>query len=693
LIPQYFLPSLHVPKEPHVWRPRCKGSVRVRSRDFLTMTPSVESALPTCGLLEAGSFSTATTSSPRLENSFAEICASQMAGPSPESSAATEPDTSTDHLKESASVTGFPRLGSTRRSSSNSLSATPLPPASVLSAVLQTVSLSLATSVVPTDDSSPTVDGSLAATGYNGTSELLAGISSDPVTAPPSVLSTNSATQVENTKQSDASSPATPQELKQGEPSPLAPNSLGSEDIPARPSAARSASFSLTSAQSLQQESDTPSNKATSALTKPSQIRAPQVDVSSNASLLASAETIQPVSRATLDSITDPDVSSMPDPNGTLRTLNDGQPTPVNDEALVGSALESSKIQSATAAVLTDVQNQTDVAPDLAQDNSPANVATLPAQKPSADVPVVQLPLPSAPEQVPRSAPRQNSSSSTLSRADHSKALPTLGLNPASAPRDSGYPLPINAPAVSTEPISASGSAPNIGSTSKGHDSPGSNTSDKGAESSQRKDVSSSSQPSSPPLPVPAPTATSFSDPTGAVTTAPTSVMPHTTSEINPTSETLATPSNRSLIAEQTPVNAANPVHLAQMVSKAAQSEMRIGLTMPAFGSVEVRTVIHASDVGVLIGSEKGDLHSLLANDIPGITHALQQQNLRLTQVSFQQQGFAFSSDSSSGGQSQPRWFAPKTSSPQVTTAEPSASEVDLPAKQRSAASGLSILA
>jgi len=103
----------------------------------------------------------------------------------------------------------------------------------------------------------------------------------------------------------------------------------------------------------------------------------------------------------------------------------------------------------------------------------------------------------------------------------------------------------------------------------------------------------------------------------------------------------------------------AGPVQLAQMVSKAAQSEMRIGMTTSAFGNVEVRTVVHANDVGVVIGSEKGDLRGLLANDLPGIANTLQQQNLRLHQVNFHQ-GSALSYNQQSGGNSQPRSFAPK---------------------------------
>jgi hypothetical protein len=127
------------------------------------------------------------------------------------------------------------------------------------------------------------------------------------------------------------------------------------------------------------------------------------------------------------------------------------------------------------------------------------------------------------------------------------------------------------------------------------------------------------------------------------------------------------------------------------MVNKAAHSEMRIGLNTSAFGSVEVRTIVHANDVGLVIGSEKGDLHSLLANDLPGIANTLQQQNLRLSQVDFQH-GLAFANDFS-GGDSQQQRFVPAptaqhlVSDSNIESTEPAAdSSIRRPA-------GLSILA
>jgi len=148
--------------------------------------------------------------------------------------------------------------------------------------------------------------------------------------------------------------------------------------------------------------------------------------------------------------------------------------------------------------------------------------------------------------------------------------------------------------------------------------------------------------------------------------------------------------------ADAPPSAAASPLQWAQMANKAGQAEMRIGINTAEFGSVEVRTTVHASDVGVQIGSEKGDLRSLLTSELPGIASTLQQQDLRLGQVSFHQQGFTFAGNSSfSGGNSQPRSFASRPQPAVAFSEESSRAEpihVSEPAVGERG-SGLSILA
>jgi hypothetical protein len=149
-------------------------------------------------------------------------------------------------------------------------------------------------------------------------------------------------------------------------------------------------------------------------------------------------------------------------------------------------------------------------------------------------------------------------------------------------------------------------------------------------------------------------------------------------------------------VSADTPAAAVpGPVQVAQLVNRIGQSEMRVGMNTSAFGNVEVRTVVHASDVGLVIGSEKGDLRTLLANEMPAITNTLQQQNLRLNSVNLMQ-GFAFSNSSSGGGDSQPRSFVPMRASASsvVSGAAMDDSMEPLPVAEFSGGSGsLSILA
>ncbi len=136
-------------------------------------------------------------------------------------------------------------------------------------------------------------------------------------------------------------------------------------------------------------------------------------------------------------------------------------------------------------------------------------------------------------------------------------------------------------------------------------------------------------------------------------------------------------------------------VQMAQMANTAAQSQMRIGLNTSAFGNVEVHTTVHANEVGLAIGSEKGDLRSLLSSELPGIANSLQQQNLRLNEVNFHAQGFAFSNQMSSGSDSQPHSFNARPMATTALPAEALSSEASEPVELSSSVrqTGLNILA
>jgi hypothetical protein len=110
-----------------------------------------------------------------------------------------------------------------------------------------------------------------------------------------------------------------------------------------------------------------------------------------------------------------------------------------------------------------------------------------------------------------------------------------------------------------------------------------------------------------------------------------------------------------------------------------------------AFGSVEIHTVVHANEVGVQIGSEKGDLRSLLSNELPGIANNLQQQNLRLNQVNFHQ---GFAGNPSSGNEGGSRYSAPAPAAAKATREwDPSEPEsTTTPAYESGAGAGINIL-
>jgi hypothetical protein len=131
------------------------------------------------------------------------------------------------------------------------------------------------------------------------------------------------------------------------------------------------------------------------------------------------------------------------------------------------------------------------------------------------------------------------------------------------------------------------------------------------------------------------------------------------------------------------------------MVNRVGQSEMRIGMNTSAFGTVDVRTVVHASDVGLVIGSEKGDLRGLMSNEMPGINNSLQQQNLRLNSVSFMQ-GFASpgNGNGSGGGNSQQQFWASQRGSSNSLLPETVDDSVEsTSASEYGSSRGLSILA
>ncbi len=74
-------------------------------------------------------------------------------------------------------------------------------------------------------------------------------------------------------------------------------------------------------------------------------------------------------------------------------------------------------------------------------------------------------------------------------------------------------------------------------------------------------------------------------------------------------------------------------LHAARLVQNGNDSEMRIGLRTENFGAVQVHTTVSEKQVEVALGSERGDLHGLVASDLPSLQTSLQQHDLRLQHV------------------------------------------------------------
>jgi len=86
-----------------------------------------------------------------------------------------------------------------------------------------------------------------------------------------------------------------------------------------------------------------------------------------------------------------------------------------------------------------------------------------------------------------------------------------------------------------------------------------------------------------------------------------------------------------------------------------AQSEMHMGIQTQAFGNIEVHTVVRDSQVGLTVGSERGDLRTLLAPEVSGLQTTFRQQDLRFDNIRFLDTNSGTTAGFSGGGDSQPR--------------------------------------
>jgi hypothetical protein len=101
----------------------------------------------------------------------------------------------------------------------------------------------------------------------------------------------------------------------------------------------------------------------------------------------------------------------------------------------------------------------------------------------------------------------------------------------------------------------------------------------------------------------------------------------------------------------------ADPVQAARIVNGALQSEMHIGLRTQAFGSVEVHTVVRENQLGLTVGSEKGNLRGFLNSEVPALQTAFRQQDLRFETIRFLEGSPNAGSALSGGANQQSRSF------------------------------------
>ena len=140
----------------------------------------------------------------------------------------------------------------------------------------------------------------------------------------------------------------------------------------------------------------------------------------------------------------------------------------------------------------------------------------------------------------------------------------------------------------------------------------------------------------------------------------PAALIPHVDTSVSKPASTLpATPEAAPTIKDVPITEGSGNVQVAHIADKAGQSEMHIGMRIPLFGSVEVHTSVHQNQVGVVVGSEHGDLKTFLNAEIPMLRENLNQQDLQFSNVRFLETGnhsgnFLTDSGAHSGSQQPP---------------------------------------
>jgi hypothetical protein len=197
------------------------------------------------------------------------------------------------------------------------------------------------------------------------------------------------------------------------------------------------------------------------------------------------------------------------------------------------------------------------------------------------------------------------------------------------------------------------------------------------------------------PTPLPVPATPTHANPAPPVVTVPPVTPSH--GEIS-NSISSPTPAPRADTTPALPDPASKPplndVQAARLVNHAGQSEMHIDVRTPAFGTVEVHTVVRESQVGLAVGSERGDLRSFLGPELPALQSTLRQQELQFDGVRFLGQSPGLEAGLSGGN---PHSFfsqqhAPSSSAFRQPFGQAKSEETDKPESSRVLPAGLSLL-
>ena len=142
----------------------------------------------------------------------------------------------------------------------------------------------------------------------------------------------------------------------------------------------------------------------------------------------------------------------------------------------------------------------------------------------------------------------------------------------------------------------------------------------------------------------------------------PSQLSPQTSS-VNSSAQ--STPSISVAHSLPAPDASTSNVQVARIVDSVGRSEMHIDLRTQDFGSVDVHTILRENQLGLTVGSEKGDLRSFLAPEVSALQTFIHQQDLRLDAVRFidhssqMNSGLANNRDPQSQSQSQSSRHAP----------------------------------